>query len=245
MSEIAIQETQYTETRLMIHAREASSAHQLALALTKTDFVPSSMKDVGNATAAIIMGNELGLSPLNSLRSIYVIHGTPALYARAMVALVLGQGHEIWTVLSTTDKVEVRGKRKGSDHEEVSVWTTARAQKAGYTKNAKYATNSEEMLFSKASAEIARKIGADVLAGVPYSVEELELDNEPGGVVISLPKKKIARADKSAPEIEAPEFDEPVEEPVQEVVQIKPVDEYQEQLKAEATAEGIGVVEWE
>jgi hypothetical protein len=244
MSEVAIQEGQYvTETRLMIHAREASSAHQLALALTKTDFVPASMKDVGNATAAIIMGNELGLSPLNSLRSIYVIHGTPALYARAMVALVLGQGHEIWTTVSTTEKVEVRGKRKGSDHEEISVWTTARAAKAGYTKNAKYATNTEEMLFSKASAEIARKIGADVLAGVPYSVEEIELDQQPSGVVISLPKKKITRIDKSAPEIEAPDFDEPVATLVEPPTEVEV--KYQEQLKAEATAEGIGVVEWE
>jgi hypothetical protein len=241
VSEIATQEgVQFVpETRLMVHAREASSAHQLALALTKTDFVPASMKDVGNATAAIIMGNELGLSPLNSLRSIYVIHGTPALYARAMVALVLGQGHEIWTTISTAEKVEVRGKRKGSEHEEVSVWTTARAAKAGYTKNAKYTSNPEEMLFSKASAEIARKIGADVLAGVPFSIEELELDDQPGGVLISLPKKKIARADNKAHEIEAPEFDEPVvEEP-------KPVDEAQQALATEAANDGIGAVEWE
>ena len=162
-----------------------------------------------------------------------------------MVALCLSQGHEIWTTISTAEKVEVRGKRKGSDHEEVSTWTTARATKAGYTKNPKYASNPEEMLYSKAAAEVARKIGADVLLGVAFSVEELELETESGGVVISLPKKKIARADKSAPEIEAPEFDEPVVESVQEVVQIKPVDEYQEQLKAEATADGIGVVEWE
>ena len=156
-----------------------------------------------------------------------------------MVALVLGQGHEIWTTISTPEKVEVRGKRKGSEHEEVSIWTTARAAKAGYTKNAKYTSNPEEMLFSKAAAEIARKIGADVLLGIPYSVEDIELDDQPSGVVISLPKKKIARADKSAPEIEAPEFDEPVvEEP-------KPVDEAQQALATEAANDGIGAVEWE
>ena len=224
----------------MVRAREASSAHQLALALCKTDFVPASMKDIGNATAAIIMGDELGFTPLASLRSIYVIHGTPALYARAMVALVLAQGHEIWTTISTTEKVEVRGKRKGSDHEEVSVWTTARAAKAGYTKNSKYTSNPEEMLFSKAAAEIARKIGADALLGIPYSVEDLELETETAGVVISLPKKKIARAENKAPEIEAPEFDE---------VEQKPVDPYQVQLAEEArideTPEGTGAVAWE
>ena len=214
MGEIAIRdeaESPYLPTsRLVTRAYEAKSAHQLALSLTKTDFVPASMKDVGNATAAIIMGDELGFTPLASLRSIYVVHGTPALYARAMVALILSQGHELWTVTSTPEKVEVHGRRKGSDHEEVSIWTTARAQKAGYTSNKKYQTNPEEMLFSKASAEIARKIGADVLLGIAYSVEELELED--GGEVVELSRKPklkaVTREPKLAESVEEPDLDE-------------------------------------
>ena len=166
-----------TGGRIEAWARAADSAHGLANALCKTTFVPEAMKDVGNATAAILMGDELGFTPLAALKSIYVIHGTPALYTRAMVALVLSRGHEIWTEESKNESVTVKGKRKGSEHIESSTWTIKRATDAGYVSNAKYRTNPQEMLYAKAAAEIARKIGADVLMGVPYSVEDLELED--------------------------------------------------------------------
>ena len=249
MSEIAIRdeaETPYLPTsRLVTRAYEAKSAHQLALSLTKTDFVPASMKDVGNATAAIIMGDELGFTPLVSLRSIYIVHGTPALYARSMVALILSQGHEIWTVTSTPSKVEVHGRRKGSDHTEVSVWTTARAQTAGYTSNKKYQTNPEEMLYSKAASEIARKIGADVLLGIPHSVEDLELENDTDNVVTlkRSPKLSTVSREKQSPVIAEPEFDDVPDVPeVQEieVSQSEPVEAVEVPTPAESVINGNG-----
>jgi hypothetical protein len=166
-----------TGGRLVAWAQAAAAANQLARALTTTTFVPAAFKgNVGDATAAILMGDELGLSPLASLRSIFVVHGTPAMYARTMVALAQGQGHEIWTETDTPDKVVVAGRRKDSDKIERSEWTVARARKAGYTNNKKYETNPQEMLYAKAASTVARKVAADVLAGVPYSAEDLELE---------------------------------------------------------------------
>ena len=169
-----------TGGRLVAWAQAASAANQLAKALATTDFVPSAFKgNAGNATAVILMGDELGLSPLASLRSIYVVHGTPAMYARTMVALAQAHGHEIWTELDTPQKVVVCGSRKGSDHVERSEWTVDRARKAGYTSNKKYESNPQEMLYAKAAGTVARKVAADVLAGVPMSVEDLELEDQP------------------------------------------------------------------
>ena len=181
MNELATIETVTTQVdptggRLVSWAHAADAANRLAKALCTTTFVPATMKDEGNATAAILMGDELGLTPLASLKSIYVVHGTPALYTRAMVALIQSRGHEIWTDESKNESVTVRGQRKGSSHVETSTWTIKRATDAGYTSNAKYRTNPQEMLYAKAAAEIARKIGADVLMGIPYSVEDLELE---------------------------------------------------------------------
>lgn len=184
MTEIAVRPTSEVEYatdptggRLVAWAKAATAAHNLASALVQTTFVPQHFKgNTGDATAAIIAGDELGLSPLASLRSFYVVHGTPALYARAMVALVLSAGHEVWTEKSTDAEVIVCGQRKGSNHVERSSWTTGRASKAGYTSNKKYQTQPQEMLYSKAAAEISKKVGPDVLAGIAYSVEDLELD---------------------------------------------------------------------
>jgi hypothetical protein len=201
-----------TGGRLVAWATAAHAANQLAKSLSRTSFVPAAFK--GNeydATAAIIMGDELGLSPLAALRSIYVVHGTPAMYARTMVALALSHGHNIWTEKSTDAEVTVCGQRRGSQHVERSTWTTARAQKAGYTSNKKYATNSQEMLYSKAAAEVARKVAPDVLAGVPYSVLDLELEDQPTTTVTRAEPKRVQRRKPEPIEPPEPELDPPAE----------------------------------
>ena len=206
-----------TGGRLVAWAGAATAAHQLAQSLSKTSFVPRAFQgNPADATAAIILGDELGLSPLSALRSIYIISGTPALYARTMVALAMSHGHEVWTELSTDREVVVCGRRRGSEHVERVSWTIDRARKAGYTNNKKYDTDPQAMLWAKAAGEVARKIAADVLSGVPLSVEDLELEPE------NQPTAKVSRATRpvqrrTPPPTPEPEFDEPpppVEEPV-------------------------------
>lgn len=165
-----------TGGRLVAWAEAATAAHQLAKALSTTAFVPKHFQgNAADATAAILLGDELGLSPISALRSIYVISGQPALYARTMVALVMSHGHRIWTVEDTPTKVTVAGQRRGSDRVESATWTTDRARKAGYTSNKKYDTDPQAMLYARAAGDVARKVAPDVLAGVAYTAEEIEM----------------------------------------------------------------------
>ena len=202
-----------TGGRLVAWATAAHAANQLAKSLSRTSFVPAAFK--GNeydATAAILMGDELGLSPLAALRSIYVVHGTPAMYARTMVALAMSHGHAIWTEKSTDAEVTVCGQRRGSQHVERATWTIARAQKAGYASNKKYQTNPSEMLYSKAAAEVARKVAPDVLAGVPMSVEDIELDQQETTTVARAEPKRVQRRKPEPIDPPEPAFDEPLAE---------------------------------
>jgi hypothetical protein len=142
-----------TGGRLIAWAGAAGAAHQLATSLSRTSFVPRAFQgNAADATAAIMLGDELGLSPIAALRSIYIISGTPALYARTMVALAMSHGHEIWTEESSDRQVTVCGRRRGQEHVERSTWTIDRARKAGYTNNKKYETDPQAMLYSKAAA---------------------------------------------------------------------------------------------
>jgi hypothetical protein len=203
-----------TGGRLVAWAQAAGAAHQLAQSLSKTSFVPRAFQgNAGDATAAIMLGDELGLKPLAALRSIYIISGTPAMYARTMVALVMSHGHEVWTESSTDREVVVCGRRRGSEHVERSAWTIDRARKAGYTNNKKYESDPQAMLYAKAAGEVARKVAPDVLAGVPFSVEDLELEPE------NQPKTTVTRAkvQRTRPATPEPEFDEPAA-PAQEPV---------------------------
>lgn len=200
-----------TGGRLVAWAQAATAANQLATSLSRTSFVPRAFQgNPGDATAAIMLGDELGLKPLAALRSIYIISGTPAMYARTMVALVMSHGHEVWTESSTDREVIVCGKRRGWEHVERVAWTIDRARKAGYTNNKKYDSDPQAMLYAKAAGEVARKIAPDVLAGVPFSVEDLELENQPT-TPVSRASSRVQRAKPApvAPVAPEPEFDEP------------------------------------
>lgn len=231
-----------TGGRLVAWAKAAQAAHQLARALAWTTFVPKQFQAalardedgqnaaIGNATAAIMLGDELGLSPLSALRSIYTIGGTPALYARSMVALVQSHGHEVWTVEESDSKVTVAGKRRGSTKVEQSTWTVDRAKKAGYTSNPKYVSAPADMLYARAASTVCRRIAADVLAGCPTSVEEIELEAGPTTTTVvrePTEKRTVTRQRKEpapAPEPEEPPLDdEPVwPEPVVDADPITP-----------------------
>jgi len=210
-----------TGGRLLAWARAAAAAGDLARSIVKTSFVPmvgpknnKRPLDVGTCAAMILAGDELGFTPLAAMRSIYLVHGTPALNAKAMAALVMSRGHDFWVVEKTDTKCVVGGKRRGSDHEQTATWTMDRARKAGYTAaNPKYQTNPAEMLYARAVSEICRMIAPDVIAGMPYTVEEIE-DEQPATTKTvtreSTTRKPVSRK-KPAPD--EPPLDEPAAAP--------------------------------
>lgn len=160
-------------------AKEADLAYQLATRLATTSFVPISMKgNVGNITACLLAGNELGLKPMAALKSMDVIQGTPALRAHAMRGLVQSRGHKVKLVESTPDKCVMSGKRVGDDDWQTVTWTTQRATDLLLTGKPEWKKQRQTMLVARATGEICRLIASDVLHAVPYTSEELR-DTEP------------------------------------------------------------------
>lgn len=163
--------------QLMQHAQAMGAAYELASKLSNTTLVPQMyQKKPDEATAAILYGAELGLNPIQSLQQIFVVQGKPAIYARTMVALVKTKGYLIETVESTDESVTVRGTDPRTGVVETSTWTVERAKKAGYTSNKKYDTDPQGMLYAKSATEVCRKLAPEVLLGIAYSREELELE---------------------------------------------------------------------
>jgi hypothetical protein len=162
--------------QLMAHAQAMSHAKALADALCDTEMVPARYKGKpGDAAAAILYGAELGLNPIQSLQNVFAVHGQPSIFAKTAVALVKRHGIKFDTIESTSTRVTVRARR-GDEFEE-STWTMERAKTAGFTSNKKYTTEPEAMLYSKAAMEVCRRIAPDILLGIAYSTEELELDS--------------------------------------------------------------------
>lgn len=195
--------------RLADWATEARAAHTLAVSLCKTSFAPVHFRGKPEeTTAAILTGHDLGMSPMAALRSIYVIQGTPSMYAHAMRAVVQARGHSIWEEEVSPTRVVVRGHRQGEpDKVRESVWTMERARTAGLLSNAHYSKNPSNMLTARATAEVCRLIAADALLGIPYAVEELQ--TEPGRIRATVePSPRVTAAEiLGAPE-PAPVVDE-------------------------------------
>lgn len=219
----------HTTTNLAQWAEEARQAANVAVSLAKTPFVPQSLRDrdagitAANITAAILTGQELGLEPMASLRSIDVIQGTPALRAIALRAVVLSAGHEMWVAESTETRAIVRGRRRNSDQVQESIWTKDRATKLGLINKDNWKKQPAAMLIARATSECARLIAADALLGVPYSAEELDdgtlaqIVPADIGPVTDAPAKRTARrrttthatAVTRPPVAEQPRADEP------------------------------------
>lgn len=221
--------------RLTEWADEARAAAAMAASLVKTSFVPKAFAGkVEEATAAILTGAEMGLSPMASLRAIYVIHGTPGMYAKTMRAVVQSKGHDIWVHEMTSTRVTVKGRRKGSDHVESSTWSMDRAKTAKLTSNDQYTKNPINMLLARATAEVCWLVASDALSGIAASVEELESGDfdetsDPAGVVEEVKparrtakRKPLERAEGTEPPLPRAQATIERNEPAEETVSASP-----------------------
>lgn len=209
-----------TTKSLVEYAKDLDAAFKLAQAVCGTSFVPKHFQGKPHETAiAMMFGDTLGIPAIVAPKSIYVVHGTPALYAQAMYSLALSRGHQIERVYADDTRVEFRCRRRGAQNWQKVEWTIDRAKQAGYTTNTKYRENPIGMLTEKCKAEAAKLVAGDVLQGLS-SVEEIELGDEPGADgLVEAPKpvtQKVTRRPRkdAAPAPVKPEaVDTPVEEP--------------------------------
>lgn len=227
MTEVAVREEDQVELRnspLVQWAFEARQAAQIAKSLAATSFVPASLRGKpADVTAAILAGQELGLQPMATLRSMDVIQGTPALRAHAMRGLVQSRGHSVQVLTATDERCVVRGRRAGEEEWQECEWTIERAAKLGLTGKDQWKKQPKTMLIARATGEVCRLIAADVLYAMPYAVEELDTDapqvvrvesaRVTAAEVLGLPE---APAVEAAPEPAAEEWPDAAQPPLEE-----------------------------
>ena len=208
--------------RLVEWAEEARAAHSLAQSLCQTPFAGQYKNDALGATAAILKGAEVGLTPVTALGAFDLIQGTPAPKAITLRALVQAHGHSVWVEHSTDAECLAKARRRGESVVHESRWTISRAQKLGLTSKQNWKNQPAAMLMARATAEVCRMVAADVILGIGYSAEEIA-DNEPQAtttVTRSAQRTTVRR--KPTPESAEPDFDPPAEPepplPVEELI---------------------------
>lgn len=139
----------------------------LAQKVAQTQFVPKSMRGTPAAVAAaILLGREMGLGPMASLRGIDVIEGKPALTAQMLAARILAAGHSIEWPESTDTRCTVRITRADGLSAAEVTWTRADAERAGLWGKGAWRGYPRHMLRHRALSEAAGMACPDVALGL-------------------------------------------------------------------------------
>jgi len=156
--------------------RPANSFGELELACQKivfTNMVPQAFRGKPDeAFAAGLMGAEIGLPLLASLRQIYVVNGKPSFSAEAMNAMIQRNGHSLKARL-TLDSCWIKAKRADNGNEFEFEFTMADAKAAGLLEKDVWKQYPKSMLWARALSQVCRSLFPDVMLGMGYTPEEL------------------------------------------------------------------------
>lgn len=134
-------------------------------------FLPQHLQNEGQVLATILAGRELGLPPMASLRSIYLINGKVGLAADIQLALMKKAGiKHTWE--ETSEKRAALKLERSGDAPHVQAFTLDDAKRAGLT-GGNWQKHPAAMLRARCVSAAAKAYAPDVLAGV-YDPEELE-----------------------------------------------------------------------
>ena len=151
------------------------AALRLADTICDTQIVPQALRGHPDAVVAVILqGFELGLGPMQSLRSVVMIAGTPTLKAETMRAMILARGHG-YSLEATDDAATFKCHRREwpAERWDTFTFTMADAKRANLLGKDNWKMYPRSMLSARVTSEAARAVFPDVVAGVSYTPEEI------------------------------------------------------------------------
>lgn len=149
---------------------------------------PSDLRGkTGAVFQILLMGQALGIEPMQALMQMHVIKGKVGLSAQLMRAMILRAGHRLTYVQRSDTTCTIRGKRRDTGDELEVTWTLEMAREVQASdESAKMLTDKTNwtnypraMLDARATTELARALFPDVIAWASYTPEEL--GDEQGG----------------------------------------------------------------
>lgn len=187
---------------------------QLAWAdqLAKSDLLPEPFrKRPADLIWALQFAEMLDLPAMAVITGIHVIKGKPVVSASLAVAMARRAGHKVSTKMTENGTTATTTITRWDDpeHPASSVWTLARAEKAGLLRNNPvWGSHPEAMLVARSQAEAVRRACGEVLHGLR------EEGGEPNGHSETVPPAQIGFDDTPvAPFVDSVLMPQPAEAP--------------------------------
>ncbi len=155
----------------------AEQAFWLATQLVKSGLLGKGITKPEAAFAVILAGRELGLTAMQSLRSIHIIEGKPCLSADLMVALVKRSPVcKSFKLVESTNTVATYSAERVGEGVTTMSFTMDDAKLAGVTGKQNWKTYPAAMLRARCIAALARVVYPDLLMGI-YEQDEIGQTN--------------------------------------------------------------------
>lgn len=146
--------------------------------ISKTDFVPKSMRNnVGAVLACVARGRAMGIPDMVALNGIAIIEGKATLSAELMCAIVRAHGHSITGDVGA-DSATVKGRRRDNGDEMTATFTLEMAKTAGLDGKANWKHHPDDMLWARAVSKLCRRLFADCFAGGTYTPEDVDIADD-------------------------------------------------------------------
>lgn len=159
-----------------VEIRSMAEVFRLAEALSQArSFVPRALVGDANAIAAVILtGLELGIGPMEAMRSIYMVEGKPTMSAEMMLARALRAGIRCRWVHTDAQRAELEVTRDG--HAQRMAFSMEDAARAGLAGKGNWKSYPAAMLRARCTSAAMRAFCPDVLGSGVYTPEELAPD---------------------------------------------------------------------
>ncbi len=173
-------------------AGELPQLFRLAEALKMAGgFLPRHIRNEGEVVAVVLAGRELGLAPMVSLRSIYLVEGKVTLAADVQLALMMRTGATYqWLSDGRNGTAQLKLQRPGQPAH-IQTFTIEDARQAGLTGKDVWKKYPAAMLRARCVSGAGKAAFPDVLAGV-YLREELDDVTDAEFEAIEAPAARLA-----------------------------------------------------
>lgn len=176
---------------------------EIAKTVSESQLAPKGMNSPSQIFVAIQTGMEVGLTPMQSLRSIVVINGNPSWRGDAALSLVMSSGKMAdysFGFEGETGKEDraafVKSRRLDQNHEYKTIFTVAQAKRAGlWAKQGPWTQYPDRMMHYRALGFHLRDYYPDVLNGLAVAEEVIDYADAPKGQFVPTAAPKDALLD--------------------------------------------------
>jgi hypothetical protein len=161
------------DNRDAFEPQSTRDALELCRTLVASRFLPESIRTPEAAFAILATGRELGLTAMQSMRSIHIIKGKPTLSADLIVGLCKrAPSCEFFQLVESSGKVARYETKRVGEKPTVLEYTIEEAKQAGLLSNDNWRKYPAAMLRARCASALARAVYPDVAMGL-YDPDEL------------------------------------------------------------------------